>query len=66
MIEELQEIQVEGVLATKQELDCVMVWMKTILHQTLGPEEGQRALETMPMIIGWTLWQCALHSAAEG
>jgi hypothetical protein len=64
-METLHDIQVEGVLATKHELDAVMIWMGTVLHLALGPEEGQRALETMPMIIGWSLWQAALEIAPE-
>ena len=53
------------VFGSKEDLDSAYMWASAYLSSALGPEEGQRALQSMPALIGFALWNAALEGAPE-
>ena len=53
------------ITGTKEDLDCAFVWARAFLASAYGPEEGERALKTMPALVGFCLWKAALEAAPE-
>ena len=53
------------IFGSKEDLDSAYLWASAFLSSALGPEKGERALQSMPALIGFALWNAALDAAPE-
>ena len=54
-----------AIVGHQAQLDAAFSWLKALLQSVHGPEEGERMVKEIPMLVGLIMYRAVMYHAPE-